>query len=55
MYLQNGRLKIKEGILEATGLYTDKTEGPQQGIWYFKYNFNKESLFLTPYSTLIKK
>ena len=55
VYLQNGRLKIKEGILEATGLYTDKTEGPQQGIWYFKYNFNKESLFFDTIQYFDKK
>ena len=44
VFLQNGRLKFKEGILEAIGLYTDKMEGPQRGIWYFKYNFNQQVL-----------
>lgn len=45
VYLDRARLKYKNEILEATGLFSDKLDGkqpgPKLGIWYFRYDFNK--------------
>ena len=44
LYLERGRLKWDNGILEGTGLFTEKTDGPKLGIWYVQYNFNESKL-----------
>ncbi|MFM9945806.1 MAG: hypothetical protein ACKVQB_11310 [Bacteroidia bacterium] len=45
-YLERGRLKWNKGILEATGLFTYKLEGPKMGLWYFKHDFNSNTLLM---------
>lgn len=46
VYLEKGRIKWKEGILEAAGMFATKLEGPKMGIWFLKYDFYKQSYLL---------
>jgi len=38
-FLEKGRLKMTNSILEATGFFAEKTNHAKQGIWYIKYDF----------------
>ena len=44
VYLERPKLKWNKGVLEATGLFADKLEGPKIGIWFLRYNFNTKTL-----------
>ncbi len=54
-YLERGRLKWKDGILEAAGLFMAKTDGPKIGIWFVKYNFNTQAMLLDTIQHFDKK
>lgn len=43
-YLERGKVKWKAGVMEATGLFASKFEGPKMGIWYLKYDFNNQKI-----------
>lgn len=46
VYPERGRMKLTEDLFEATGLFSEKTEGLKPGYWYLKYNF-KTANYLT--------
>jgi hypothetical protein len=39
-FLEKGRLKVNNGVLEATGFFAEKTDRAKEGIWFIKYDFN---------------
>lgn len=41
LYPERGKIKYHNGILEASGLFREKTEGPKSGYWFFSFDFNK--------------
>jgi hypothetical protein len=45
-YLDKSRTKINNDILEATGLFASKLDGPKVGIWIMKYDFKQKIKYL---------
>jgi hypothetical protein len=39
IYPERGRMKWTDGVFEATGLFSEKTDGLKPGYWYLKYDF----------------
>lgn len=45
-YMDRFKLKVNNGVLEATGLYALKLDGPKLGLRVFRYDFNTSSTLL---------
>ena len=43
IYPDRGRMKWTDGVFEATGLFSEKSDGLKPGYWYIKYDFNTSS------------